>query len=146
MASRTAPILFALLLASGAEAKTPHRAGCDRACLTALADRYVDALAAQKPADLPWASVVRASENNVPITVGDGIWATASAHSQAALKAADPTTGQAVWMGEVEEHGQPAFLAVRLRVEDGKIYRIEAIFTYVPYFMHSPWATPVASR
>ena len=46
MASRTAPILFALLLASAAEAKTPHRAGCDRACLTALADRYVDALAA----------------------------------------------------------------------------------------------------
>lgn len=28
------------------------------------------------------------------------------------------------------------------KVKDGKIYRIEAIFTYVPYFMHSPFAKP----
>lgn len=28
------------------------------------------------------------------------------------------------------------------KVKDGAIHRIEAIFTYVPYFMHSPWATP----
>jgi hypothetical protein len=26
------------------------------------------------------------------------------------------------------------------RVKDGKIHRIEAVFTYVPYFMHNPWA------
>jgi len=29
------------------------------------------------------------------------------------------------------------------KIRDGKIYRIEAIFTYVPYFMHSPWTTRV---
>ena len=28
------------------------------------------------------------------------------------------------------------------KVKDGAIHRIEAIFTYVPYFMHSPWAKP----
>jgi hypothetical protein len=28
------------------------------------------------------------------------------------------------------------------KVRDGKIYRIEAVFTYVPYFMHSPFAEP----
>jgi hypothetical protein len=27
------------------------------------------------------------------------------------------------------------------RVKNGKIQRIEAVFTYVPYFMHNPWAT-----
>jgi len=26
------------------------------------------------------------------------------------------------------------------RIRDGKIHRIEAVFTYVPYFMHNPWA------
>jgi hypothetical protein len=26
------------------------------------------------------------------------------------------------------------------KIRDGKIYRIEAVFTYVPYFMHSPFA------
>jgi hypothetical protein len=29
------------------------------------------------------------------------------------------------------------------RIKDGKIHRIEAIFTYVPYFMHNPFAVPV---
>ncbi|HEY5409879.1 MAG TPA: hypothetical protein VIJ94_04040 [Caulobacteraceae bacterium] len=32
------------------------------------------------------------------------------------------------------------------KIRDGKIWRIEAIFTYVPYFMHNPWAAPAASR
>ena len=32
------------------------------------------------------------------------------------------------------------------KIRDGKIYRVEAIFTYVPYFMHNPWATPAAGR
>jgi hypothetical protein len=32
------------------------------------------------------------------------------------------------------------------KIRDGKIYRIEAIFTYVPYFMHSPWAKPGLDR
>jgi hypothetical protein len=26
------------------------------------------------------------------------------------------------------------------RIRDGRIHRIEALFTYVPYFMHNPWA------
>ena len=26
------------------------------------------------------------------------------------------------------------------KIRDGKIWRIEALFTYVPYFMHNPWA------
>jgi hypothetical protein len=26
------------------------------------------------------------------------------------------------------------------RIRDGRIHRIEAVFTYVPYFMHNPWA------
>jgi len=28
------------------------------------------------------------------------------------------------------------------KIRDGKIWRVEAIFTYVPYFMHNPWAAP----
>ena len=26
------------------------------------------------------------------------------------------------------------------RIRDGRIHRVEALFTYVPYFMHNPWA------
>lgn len=28
------------------------------------------------------------------------------------------------------------------KIRNGKIYRVEAVFTYVPYFMHSPFAAP----
>lgn len=31
------------------------------------------------------------------------------------------------------------------RIKDAKIHRIEAVFTYVPYFMHNPWAGPDSS-
>ncbi|HWU01264.1 MAG TPA: hypothetical protein VN222_00875 [Novosphingobium sp.] len=32
------------------------------------------------------------------------------------------------------------------RITDGRIQRIEAVFTYVPYFMHNPWATPAGGQ
>ena len=74
---------------------------------------YMDAMAAQKPAGLPWADKVRYSENSVPMAIGDGLWGAISAHSTTALKVADPKTGEVVWIGETEEHGQPGFFAMR---------------------------------
>ena len=32
------------------------------------------------------------------------------------------------------------------KIRNGKIWRVEALFTYVPYFMHNPWAPPAAGR
>jgi hypothetical protein len=100
---------------------------CGRACLTGLVERYMDALVARTPDQLPWAPIVRYSENAVPMAIGDGTWGTVTARSKTALEAADPKTGEAVWMGEVEEHGQPAFFALRLKAEGGKIAAIEAV-------------------
>jgi hypothetical protein len=115
--------------ASAAQAKTgkAHAAACDRACLDGLADRYLDAMVAKTPASVPFAPVVRFSENSVPMAIGDGLWGSSTAHSATALRAADPASGQAAWMGEVEEHGQPAFLALRLKVEGGKIAEVETV-------------------
>ncbi len=31
------------------------------------------------------------------------------------------------------------------KIRNGMIYRVEAVFTYVPYFMHSPYALPAAT-
>ncbi len=31
------------------------------------------------------------------------------------------------------------------KIRNGMIYRVEAVFTYVPYFMHSPYAEPLAT-
>lgn len=100
---------------------------CDRGCLIGIADQYMDAMAAQKPAGLPWAPTVHYSENSVPIAIGDGAWGAISAHGKAALKVADPRTGDVAWMGEIEEHGQPAFFAMRMKVVGGKIAAVDAV-------------------
>src|SRR5262249_52861381 len=81
----------------------------------------------QKPAGLPGADKVRYSENSVPMAIGDGLWGAISAHGKTALKAADPKSGEVAWIGEVEEHGQPGFYAMRMKVEGGKIAAVDAV-------------------
>ena len=114
----------AAVTATGAAKPSP---GCDRACLDGMVDRYLDAMADRKPEALPWAEVVRYSENSVSQDIGEGIWLTVTAHGQTALRAADPGAGEVAWMGEIEEHGQPGFLALRLKVKGGKIAEAEAV-------------------
>ena len=116
-----------LLAAAPALAKTHAASACDRACLDGMADRYLDAMVAKAPASAPFAPVVRFSENSVPMAIGDGLWGSSTAHSKVALRAADPKSGQVAWMGVVEEHGQPAYLALRLKVTDGQIAEVETV-------------------
>ena len=132
-ASMTLAAVLALA-AAGAAAAAPHRppparasAGCDRACLDGFADHYIDAMVARAPGSLPWAETVHYSENNVPMMIGDGVWATITDHSKAPLRAADPSTGDVVWMGEIADHGQPGFMALRLRIAGGRIAEAEAV-------------------
>ena len=40
---------------------------------------------------------------------------------------ADPTTHMVLWMGEAEEHGQPSFLALRLKAEGRRIAEAEEV-------------------
>jgi hypothetical protein len=104
-----------------------HKAACDRACLTHAADQYMDALVAHDPSKVLWAPRVRYTENSVPMQIGDGVWGTASARSQTPAYAADPATGNVAWYGLVEEHGQPAYYAMRLKVEDGRTAEVEVV-------------------
>ena len=100
---------------------------CDTTCLTDLARHYADALARQDGSALPWAERVRYAENGVPIMVGDGTWATATAHGAAPLIIADAGAGKVVWMGTVEEHGQPGFYAFELTAPGGRIVAVQAL-------------------
>jgi hypothetical protein len=99
-----------------------------REALYALADSYLEALAARDPSRLPWAAEVGFSENNVRLTIGDGLWNTISAvRGGYDLKAADPVTGQVAWFGIVEEHGHPAIMALRLQIAGGRIAEVETV-------------------
>jgi hypothetical protein len=127
-------MLAAVLLigapASAARPKAPEAvpAGCGAACLSKLANAFVDGLISRKQgADVPWTDRVRYTENGVGMTVGDGIWATVTAHSATPLVIADPATDSIVWIGGIEEHGQPSWLALRIKQSGGRISEAEAI-------------------
>ncbi len=103
------------------------KASCDRACLFAAADTYMDALVAHDPGRVPWAPRVRYTENNVSMMIGDGIWGAASAHDQNPLRVADPVTGNVGWYGTVAEHGQLSYYVMRLKVDHQKVSEVEVI-------------------
>jgi hypothetical protein len=106
--------------------RTEARA-CDRPCLIDLADRYMNALVAHDPSRLPWAKIVRYTENSVPMNVGDGEWNTVTGKSDDPIELADPTTGSVAWLGSVKEHGDPAYYGMRLKVRDRRISEVEVL-------------------
>jgi hypothetical protein len=108
-------------------------ADCDRACLEGFLDHYMQALLARDPARLAWASVVRFSENNVSLRLGDGLWGTITAHNVAQdLKFVDVQQGQAGLFGVIEEHGVPGYFALRLKIIDRRIAEVETQVNRTP--------------
>jgi hypothetical protein len=103
---------------------------CDRACLIGFADDYMAGLAKQDHSKVRWAKLVRYSENEVPMMIGDGLWGTADGKSGKPLYAADPETGNVAWFGTLNEHKQPGFYAMTLHVRDGKIEMVRAFVAH----------------
>lgn len=100
---------------------------CDRACLEALASSYVAAVVAHDPSDLPLAASLKFTENGQRLTLGDGLWNTATGAGNYGLHIADVERGQAVLMGTIREADIPTILVVRLAVEGRAITEIETL-------------------
>lgn len=118
------------------------KVSCDRACLIDFARNYISALANRDADSARLAPDVVFSENNVTMPVGnDGLWGTISKVRDGALEVADAQTGNAAWFGIVEEHGNPAYLAMRIKVENNLITEIETIVNRLPD-MPKPFGDP----
>ena len=100
---------------------------CDAGCLEGFMDRYLGALAVHGVARLPWADKVKFSENNVWLHVGDGLWGTATARPSKMLLFTDPKSGQVGGLGLVEQRGQLAYFALRLKIVNGRISEAETL-------------------
>ncbi len=101
---------------------------CDDACLRAMLGEYLAALVAHDPARARFAPQVKFTENNVVLRLGDGLWGTVSGiRHDADLVFADPAGGEIGYYGVVEEHGNPAYIALRLKVVGRKITEVESI-------------------
>jgi hypothetical protein len=100
---------------------------CDRACLEGFVNQYLAALEVRDPSKLPLARNARYTENGVQLKLGDGMWGPVVKMTDYRLYFADPKAGQVGFYGSLEEHGHPAILGLRLKVEDRKISEMEAI-------------------
>ena len=152
--TRNAALLASLawVVASSAVAPGAHaaQADCDRACLERIVDRYIGALIAHDPAQIPVTPQVRFVENGVQLPLGSALWKTASGRGTYSHYFADTTAGQAGFIGTLREHGQGMILVLRLGVQQGKIADIEqlAIRTrnvdeYEKLRMDPLWLAPV---
>jgi hypothetical protein len=117
-------LLFAPFIQSSL---TAGARSCDRACLEAFVDRYLDAVVAHDPARLPLAPAVKFTENGQRLHLGDGLWNTASARGPYKLNVVDPEKGQVGFFGTIRENGTPAILALRLKIEASRILEIETL-------------------
>jgi hypothetical protein len=103
----------------------PVPGDCNRACLEGVMEQYLAALLAHDPKRLPLSADVKYTEQDQVMDVGDGFWKTVTGRGTYNHVFADPVGGQVGWMGTMREKGGLLLMAVRLRVQLGRITEIE---------------------
>jgi len=103
---------------------------CDRECLVLVMDRYMNAIFRRDPAALPPRSIdVRMTENTGVLDVGEGVlWRFATEPTPFVIDLADPVSGQVARQARLKIGGRDALVAVRLKVDGGKIEEIEHLY------------------
>jgi len=103
---------------------------CDNSCLEHIADTYRAAYLKHDPSLAPLSKTVRFTENNVEmVPFPDGSWDTVTEEVGPTLTFSDPETGNVGIYTAIMQRDTPGFLAVRLKVEKGKITEIEHILS-----------------
>jgi hypothetical protein len=103
---------------------------CNRECLSAFTTKYLTALIAHQPSDLPLADRVRFTEDTVEMKLGNSpLWKNASRLRPYRLDILDVRQGVAASQSIVEEAGMPVMLMLRLKIKDRKIAEVEAQVT-----------------
>ena len=101
---------------------------CDRACLVAIADRYLDALVKQDRTGLPLEPETRITENTATVNIGEGIlWKARVEATAFKIHVADPLSGQVGLQTVLNIEGRPALVAIRLMVQRRRILEIEEL-------------------
>jgi hypothetical protein len=128
-----------LLASSPSYAQPSAQPACQRACLEGFVDRYLQAMADGKVDRELFARNARFTENGMEMPLGnEGLWATSSGVGKYRLYVPDVETQQVAFLGTVLEQAastatgaarppEPVGLALRLRIEEGKITEIEQI-------------------
>jgi len=102
---------------------------CDAVCLDKVGQSYLAAYLKRDPKAAPLAPKVRFTENNVDLSLPEGSWETVTSQAAPEIRFVDPASSQigmylGVMMGDV-----PAFLAIRLKTQNGKVTEAEHLLS-----------------
>ena len=102
---------------------------CDRACLIGFMDGYMNALFKQDLKVLPPLSKdLRTTENTGQMDPGEGVlWRSRTELTSFKFYAADPIEGQVAMGARLKVQGRDTLVAVRLKIDRGKISEIEQL-------------------
>src|ERR1700691_1241161 len=103
---------------------------CDRACLLGIMDGYMNAIFAHDPKAVPPLALdVRMTENTGHMDVGEGLlWRSKVEPTSFKIYIADPVEGQVAEQARLKIQGKDALVAVRLKIDRGKILEIEQLW------------------
>lgn len=102
---------------------------CDRECLRGHITEYLYALLAHDPLTLQTSPELRVTENSKEVSLGDGLWRTATRLRGYRQDFIDEQAGVAGSHVVLEESGAPTLLVLRLKVENELITEIETVTT-----------------
>jgi hypothetical protein len=120
--------LLVLAGAAAGQARLWDKAGpCDRDCLKGVVDKYVEAMVKHDAKAAPFAVSVKFTENAEAFPIGQGgLWTSATGASKTyRIYVPDPVSRQVGFMGLIQTGEMQNQLALRLKVEDGKITEAE---------------------
>lgn len=98
---------------------------CNRQCLTRFLDEYLNSIVAHQPQKAPLSHGFRQTENAIATANGEGLWKSVTALGKLQRRYLDPVAGTAGYFGTVDENGEPAAVALRLKISANKITEAE---------------------
>lgn len=116
---------------------------CDSGCLDQMARAVASAMPGNQWQNVHWGDRVGYSENSVGIRVGESIWRGITAVDDSPLVVADDKAGRAVWIGRIEEHGQPAWAAFTVSADGDRVGSVDATIRRSNY--GPPYTDPVSA-
>ena len=99
----------------------------DRDDLEQLGMRYLDALVARDPANVPLHPAFRLTENGQELKLGDGLWGTANGAGGYQHIVVDRDTGGIAMTAVVLENDRPVIVGLRLALRDDRIAEAEMV-------------------
>lgn len=95
--------------------------------------KYLEAMAAHDPSKAPLSPNVKYAQDNVPLKIGQALWATATGIGKYRHYFADPERGDVGVIAVAYENGTGVILIVRLKVENGVITEAEQFVAHDPH-------------